>query len=354
MTLFGANPMGLVPHQRARRRRCRWCGCAAALVLAGPGDGARGAGESPVGDYPQVRLCHGGVELIVCLPDAERGINRAVRFDRSGFVARASFKGHTWFGRWTDVEDPTRHDNVMGTACEFGMGTNGMPPPPGFDEAAEGEPFLKIGVGLLRKRGERYRFAEPYEILGNGEWEVRRDGAAIEFRQELSHPGGFGYRYRKRIALSDDPGFMIECQIENIGTRPIDQTCYAHNFVRIDDHPIGPDYRLVFPASLTPDRDLKGLAVMEGRVLAFRRPLLAGESLYTQFREHELPAQANGVLVENTQTGAGLRITGDRPLVRYHLWGTGQVICPEPFVGIRVAPGETLGWKDRYELLVGQ
>jgi len=44
------------------------------------------------------------------------------------------------------------HDNVSGTAGEFGMGiADNVPPPLGFDEAKPGDCFVKIGVGVLRR-----------------------------------------------------------------------------------------------------------------------------------------------------------------------------------------------------------
>ncbi|MFZ5831168.1 MAG: hypothetical protein ACOY3P_13845 [Planctomycetota bacterium] len=331
----------------------KWWQPALVVLLACAASNAAAADEFDFTAYPHTVIRRGGIELLVYLPDAEKGINRAMRFDRSGFVARASHKGHTWFGPWHATDDPYRNDNVMGTAGEFGMGTNGMPPPLGFAEAAEGEPFIKIGVGVLKKKGVEYRFNQPYELVSAADWAVQTEPGVASFKQVCSSAGRFAYRYAKRIAICErPPGFVIEYELENTGTKPIEQTYYAHNFIQIDDQPIGPEYRFTFPQPMTPDRDMKGIASVEGSTLAFLRPMQTGESVYAQFREHDLPAAANGVLAEHVKHGVGLRITGTAPLARYHFWAMERVACPEPFVALNVEPGETFRWKDTYELIV--
>jgi hypothetical protein len=215
-------------------------------------------------------------------------------------------------------------------------------------------PYLeKIGVGVLRKKGDRYRFAESYDVERIGVWTVETESHRILFRQELNTDIGFSYRYEKRIEITEEPpGFAVEYRLANTGTRRIDQTYYAHNFVKIDDQPIGPDYRFTFAQAMTPDREMRQIAAVTGNVLTFARPLQTGNSIYTQFREHDLPAAANGVLVENRKSRAALRITGDAAISRFHFWSTDQVACPEPFVKVRVSPGDTFRWRDTYELLV--
>jgi hypothetical protein len=58
----------------------------------------------------------------------------------------------------------------------------------------------------------------------------------------------------------------------------------------------------------------------------------------------------NQVTVRNRRTGLAVKITGDRPIVRYHVFAAPGAVCPEPFVEIHAAPGETIAWEHRYEL----
>jgi hypothetical protein len=38
------------------------------------------------------------------------------------------------------------------------------------------------------------------------------------------------------------------------------------------------------------------------------------------------------------------------PILRYHFFAAPGAVCPEPFVEIHAAPGETIAWAHRYEL----
>ena len=47
------------------------------------------------------------------------------------------------------------------------------------------------------------------------------------------------------------------------------------------------------------------------------------------------------VQVVNTKTGAGVRVTADRPLASLMLWSIRAVMSVEPFVEFSVKPGDT-------------
>ncbi|TWU64608.1 hypothetical protein [Crateriforma conspicua] len=333
-----------IPQRFARHIFCvAWLLAFASAVCADTFDWQR---------YPTVVLTDGPVKARVYMPDQQRGINRGVRFDRSGFVGRVEYRGHRWFGPWHEMDDPSRNDNVMGTAGEFGMGTAGMPSPLGFNEAEEGQAFIKIGVGRVKKQGEHYRFGGAYEAIEEPPWKVKQESNRLEFRQELNHGGPWPYEYSKQIIVDDDiPGFRIEYELTNLGSHPIQQTYYAHNFISIDDQSIGPDCELKFGVPMNPEKDRPEVSFSD-QMMTFLRPMPEGRSFLLQMSGGPFPVSANQVTVRNRQTGAGLRITGDASLERFHVWCTDRVICPEPFVKVHVAPGETFSWNDTYELLV--
>jgi hypothetical protein len=47
--------------------------------------------------------------------------------------------------------------------------------------------------------------------------------------------------------------------------------------------------------------------------------------------------------------GAGLKITGDRPLSMTVFWSIRTVLAVEPYIAIDVQPGAEFSWKDMYE-----
>jgi hypothetical protein len=274
------------------------------------------------------------------------------RFSRAGVVAQATMAGHSWFGPWRhDAPPPDAHDAVTGTAGEFGMGINGMPAPLGYADAAPGETFVKIGVGVLRRPDDApYSFANVYEIVESPVWDVNRDGNAITMRQTLAH-AAWGYRYTYAVTL-DGAAFITHHCLENIGRRSIDQAHYAHNFFVFDGQPIGDGCTVTFPFVPAPRRMSDEMA-QEGRCLRFTSPTLSAPAVFTELDGHGDTPADNGVEMQHARAGIGVRVTGDRPVLRYHFFATQLTICPEPFVAVNVAPGETIAWQHRYDLLVG-
>jgi hypothetical protein len=52
--------------------------------------------------------------------------------------------------------------------------------------------------------------------------------------------------------------------------------------------------------------------------------------------------------VENRTLGAGMRVTGDRPLASMALWSIRSVLAIEPFIAIAVEPGGEMTWEYTY------
>jgi hypothetical protein len=57
----------------------------------------------------------------------------------------------------------------------------------------------------------------------------------------------------------------------------------------------------------------------------------------------------NEIRIENSRVGAGLKISGDRPLSSENLWSIRSVLAVEPFITMRINPGSEFSWKISYE-----
>ena len=101
--------------------------------------------------YPSVVLSNGILDALIFIPDKDNGYYRSVRFDWSGFMAQVTYNGHTFFQDWTELESPMPgiHD-PLNTASGTGIAEE-FREPLGYETATTGQPFLKIGVGLLEK-----------------------------------------------------------------------------------------------------------------------------------------------------------------------------------------------------------
>ena len=54
------------------------------------------------------------------------------------------------------------------------------------------------------------------------------------------------------------------------------------------------------------------------------------------------------IKVENTKTGAAVRVTADQPLIKMNLWSVRSVMAIEPYIGIELAPGAIKRWTYTY------
>ena len=300
-------------------------------------------------NYPRLQLVNGPMLVSIFLPDAERGFYRGTRFDWSGIIERVEYAGHHFYTPLHAEHDPCAHDGVSGPAGEFGMFR-----PMGFAEAAFGESFVKIGVGLLQKDdSDEYQFHGDYRLLRAGEWQIAHDNLHVEFRQQLVGERGWAYDYRKTIRLVPDlPEMVIEKQLENTGSKTIDLQYYNHNFTIIDDTPYGPDYSVEFPFATDHPVAINDIARFHENRIEVDEPL-GDRSLWIPVYEGEDPGNYYAARVRNRVTGAEVRFRGDAAINRMVFWAVERAACPEPFIRINLEPGESTRWSTRYRFISG-
>ncbi len=260
------------------------------------------------------------------------------------------YQGHTYYGEWKTPHDPEGNDDVVGPAEEFGMGDLGPPGPLGYEDAAPGGTFIKIGIGLLEKKAEPgYHFGEDYRVVTPAEWKITQAQTWVEFDQQLTDARGWGYHYTKRIGLAlGCPELIISHTLRNTGSRPIVTNQYCHNFTIIDEDPIGPHYALRFPFQVKEKSELGKLAEVRGDTISFPKTLREGEEVDAELGGFSDAVGDNGATIENLKTGAGVRIKGSKPIVRLHVYAVGTAVCPEPFIDLRLRPGEQTQWENTY------
>jgi hypothetical protein len=326
--------------------------CTLAWLAAAAEAPKRGAAALDPASYPHKVLSNGLVKLTVEFPDARRGYYRGPRFDWSGMIVRAEYRGHSFFGDWKTTHDPDNNDDTTGPAEEYGMAA-----PLGYADAKVGETFLKIGVGCLQRIDEpAYRFGYAYKIVKPGSWKVTRGDDWIEFHQDMTGEHGYGYSYTKRVELvRDRPAFTISHTLRNTGSKALRTNQYCHNFLLIDGERIGPAYRVRLPFVLRSKdgKATRGPIEVRGKEIVLRDKVAEGASFYAEFSGPGPGADGNRIEVRNQKTGAGVRITGTQPLAEFHVWGTKDTVSVEPFIELDLAPGKEAKWQNAYTLLVG-
>ena len=311
-------------------------------------------------DSPRATISNGIVRAELFLPDPARGFYRGTRFDWSGTISSLQYSGHRFFGQWfvrvdpavRDIEfDPASNGYVAGTASANIGPVEEFSTPIGYDEAAAGGTFLKVGVGMLRKPQEgRYGPFNAYEIVNGGKWLVQRESNRVEFVHELADQSGFGYVYRKTVSLTQGrPELVLEHSLKNTGRRVIETPVYDHNFIVLDDQPTGPDVVIRFPFEPQAARDTQGLAETRGREVVYLRELQRDERAMIPIVGFGDSAADYDITVERRKSGVGLRIRGDRPLARMMVWSIRSTLSPEAFIQLRADPGSEFTWRISYE-----
>jgi hypothetical protein len=310
-------------------------------------------------DYPEAQISNGLLTAKMYLPDAKNGYYRSTRFDWSGAIYSLQYKGNEYYGVWYDRIDPKvvnwvfEGDEIVSGPCSALAGpVNEFQTPLGWDDAQPGGSFIKLGVGVLRRGEGTYNRFVHYEVLNPGTWTVNKSANSVEFIQELKAPElGYGYVYRKVVTLVEGkPEMVIEQSMKNTGAKAIHSNVYNHHFMVMNKQAPGPDFTIRFPFELKPTRTPNAALInVKGNELVYAKQLSGRDQAVVQFEGYGDSAKDTEMIIENEKLGAGVRITGDRPLIRDMLWSIRSVFAIEPYIAVDIEPGQEFTWKNMFE-----
>jgi hypothetical protein len=221
-----------------------------------------------------------------------------------------------------------------------------------YPETKPGESFMKIGVGMLTKPDDKpYTFSRLYQISNSGKRKVKKQSDQVKFTHELNDKN-YSYIYEKTVRLiKGKPQMVLIHTLKNTGNRTIETSVYDHNFFVIDKQPVGPGIEISFPFKLAGEgRGFGDLAKTDGNKIIFLKNLKSNESVYTAgLTGFSASSQDYDIRIENRVTGAGVRITCDKPFLKLVFWSCSTTACPEPYISIKAEPGEEFSWTIKYE-----
>lgn len=302
--------------------------------------------ELDFSQYPSVEISNEEVKMKIYLPDVEKGLYRATRFDWSGVIGSVKYKGHEYFGYWKSTHDPMFHEDLAGPVEGF------IEPGLGYAEASAGEKFIRIGVGVIEKADEEeYNWRETYKITDHGQWNIDHGKDWISFSHELTCDNGFAYVYEKNIKLKDD-GFVIGHTLQNKGTKAIETDQFNHNFFMIDGDPSGTAFKISFPYDISTGDDPKGMLEIKDKEISFLRDLVDDDAVFVALDGYGDSEEDHQVTVLNQRTGAGVTFQVDKPLHRMVFWACATTLSPENFIWLSVEPGAKESWNSEYTLFV--
>ena len=90
----------------------------------------------------------------------------------------------------------------------------------------------------------------------------------------------------------------------------------------------------------------KELAEIRGNQIVYMRALAGEDQVAIPIEGFSDDVRDTEIIIESQKVGAGVRISGDRPLIRDLLWSIRTVLAIEPYIAINVRPGGEFTWKN--------
>ncbi|MCQ2446383.1 MAG: hypothetical protein MJ141_05845 [Clostridia bacterium] len=269
------------------------------------------------------------------------------RFDWTGFITQVYLdKKHT-FCAYEDVV-PGLGSGGIGFCNDFGLNT-----PIGYDEAAVGEGYMKIGIGTVIKqeghKGGTHMLA--MRIAENAEITYRYGETFAEFKAVNPEINGYKAELEKKITIEDNT-MTIDYKLSNTGSKHISTEEYIHNFVCVDGQYVGPNYKV--EVAFKPDE--KMLEMSKARqpefeykdgVITFNKTF-EGRAFYAKGFEVKECGGAHWKLTE-ANSGCSVSETDSFAAPYMACWGTKYVFSPEAFIQIELDPGEEMTWSRSYK-----
>lgn len=362
----------------------------------------------------------GDLSVVVYLPKGvkpnERTYYSSTRFDHSSMIGRMVrtkrdaetgkvLTQHVLYDtdQWRVPHDPYWPESGVGLASEFGVGddgafcnyrcgwyginevTNGVL---GYQEAKNGEAFLKIGVGALVKGScptcdstDDFKFNSPYEFASTPEWKLTEDPSTnsitLEHQAMLNQ---YGYQLKREVQLVDDT-LLVHTTLTNLGRVPFSTAWYSHHLFTCDAHPVGhglgvdldvggtkghyeepgtffwstplQEYATltstVSPsaASSSSEPKMQDVSVEMNRGLdrnvRIKAEFTKDETSHGSFTIHGCETSITESIPEVGQDGSGISMYG------FNLYIESQTFSPEPMILLHLFPGQSTSWTQRLD-----
>ena len=309
---------------------------------------------SALENFPHVAISNGLITAQI-YPPGEKELYQGTRFDHAGVVFHVTYKGQDystyWFDHFViDPRDETKYPAGAQHACCAVSGPVEEFGPVGFEEAGLGGRFLKPGVGIVQRTGDKYSQFPTLPVLNAGTRGFTASKNSAHFTQALQDKeSGYGYSYAKTVSLvPGNPQMTIAHTLKNTGTKPINTTVYNHNFLTLS--PGNENVVISAPFAIQADEPLQPeLARIDDRTLHYLAPVPQGVSVQSPISGYGSAVADYDFRVVNTKTGFGQRLRADRPLARINFWSMNTVLGWEPYIAIALEPGESMSWTNTYD-----
>lgn len=352
-----------------------------------------------------LRSKNGDLSVVMYLPKGikpeEPTYYLASRFDHSSMIGsierikRNPITGektkHLLYGnqQWRVPHDPYWPESGIGLAAEFGVGddgafcnyrcgwyqvnevTNGVL---GYQDARNGESFLKIGVGELIKGScptcdstDDFKFNSPYRFAKTPVWSLETKGKSnwMSLYQEAVL-NQYGYQLTKEVQLNDDE-LLVKTKLVNIGRVPFATAWYSHHFFTCDNHPVGSGVGVDLDLASTgghyeepgtwfwstPIANYADITAADDAVsIEMNRGVERNVRIKAEFTRNDDSHGSfilHGCETSIRETIPEVGTEGGVSMYAYNLYIESGTFSPEPQIYMHLWPGQEISWTQRLE-----
>lgn len=270
------------------------------------------------------------------------------RFDHTGFITQVVLDEKYELCTKEQFIAERRNSNGCGLCGEFVLAAGEL--------AKKGEWYLKPGTGLVKQNEEFQRFnifgtyeLKPFPVIVEQETEN-----CVQFYQKGTACNGYCTDIRKTFKIQGNQLFL-EIEVCNTGEKEIEISEYQHNFVNIENFPMGPGYQLevlgdkklleIEDATLSwgDERHLKSAVYVKDNTICWQSSM-DEKVLYHESQEICKNVPYQWTLSHNNSPLIIKEEVGFEPSM-FIIWGVEHCVCAEFYHTVKIFPGESKKWK---------
>lgn len=266
--------------------------------------------------------------------------DRTTRFDHAAFIRQIILDEKLSFCAEEPIGPGGLNSGGKGLCSEFQL----LP-----TEIADDTYILKMGVGLLKRRGkDHYNPFQRYVYIPS-EVSVEQDDGSLRFTSALSMAPGYAVTIRRTI-MAEENRILLTNEVENSGENILSFREYCHNFLSMDGSCVGPEYCLELPGV----KDLESCVRQNPRSEqmfhseAQRLYVAACTAKPARFSVDRADIAEGPDFfwkLSHTQTGGWVEGTAYFRPSEVTVWAKDNVFCPEVFYQNTLCPGESCLWQ---------
>ena len=270
------------------------------------------------------------------------------RFSHAGFITEVLLDDTYQFCMPEQILPNRRNSHGHGLCGEFVLPTGEL--------TKCGEWFFKPGVGLVQQTADFQRFnifgtyeIQPFPIIVE---QPSQD--TIIFKQTGPSHDGYGAEICKTYRLENNQ-LILDIEVTNTGAKTLDFSEYQHNFVSLEQKPVGPGYVLELPCdknlpqledatlSWGDERHLDSAVYLKDQSVHWK-DFMDEKVLYHESYDALSEAPASWTLShEDSPVSVSEEVDFTPSMII--VWSVEHCVCAELYYNAKILPGDTARWR---------